>query len=282
MDQLAGDWVALTAVVFLLGLKHGFDPDHLAAIDGLARYNAGERPCLSRWSGLLFSAGHGAVVMLVAIGVATVATEWRAPAWLETLGAWISIGFLTLLGVANLSAVARTPRWQMVRAEGVRWRLFARLTRAGHPVLVAAVGAAFALSFDTLSQAVLFSITGSHLAGWLFAALLGLVFTAGMIATDALDGLWVSGLVRRADARAAIASRVMGLAIGFLALGIAATGAVRHVVPAIDEGLRESGLALGAAAVTAVAAAYAVAMRLALRAQAAPSDQHPGPRGGGG
>jgi high-affinity nickel-transport protein len=63
-------------------------------------------------------------------------------------------------------------------------------------VLIAAVGAAFALSFDTISQAVLFSITGSHLAGWLFAATLGLVFTAGMIATDALNGLWVSRLLR--------------------------------------------------------------------------------------
>ena len=36
-------------------------------------------------------------------------------------------------------------------------------------MLIAAVGAAFALSFDTISQAVLFSITGSNLAGWAFA-----------------------------------------------------------------------------------------------------------------
>ena len=48
---------------------------------------------------------------------------------------------------------------------------------------------------------MLFSITGANLAGWLFAALLGLVFTAGMVATDALNGLWVSHMVRRPTPR---------------------------------------------------------------------------------
>ena len=268
IETLSTDWLALTTVVFLLGLKHGFDPDHLAAIDGLARYNAGPRPRLSRWSGLLFSAGHGVVVTLVAIVVATVALEWRAPSWLENTGAWISIGFLTLLGVANLAAVLRTPADVVVRPTGMRSRLFSRLTQAGHPVLVAAVGAAFAISFDTISQAVLFSITGSHLAGWMFAALLGLVFTAGMIATDTLNGIWVSGLLRRADARAAAASRVMSVAIGLLALAIAGAGAARQALPAFDEGLREWGLVLGAAILVTVACAYLVAMRAALRARA--------------
>ena len=265
IGNLTTDWLTLTAVVFLLGLKHGFDPDHLAAIDGLARYNAAARPRLSRWSGLLFSAGHGLVVTLVAVSVATIASEWRAPEWLENAGAWISIAFLTLLGIANLAAVLRTPRGEVVRAAGLRSRLFARLTRAEHPVLIAAVGAAFALSFDTISQAVLFSITGSHLAGWLFAASLGLVFTAGMIATDTLNGLWVSRLIARADARAAAASRVMSLGVAFLALAIAAAGAARHALPILDESLRDWSLALGAAVLVAVATAYAMAMRLALR-----------------
>jgi hypothetical protein len=165
MNELPTHWLSLIAVVFLLGLKHGLDPDHLAAIDGLTRFNAQRRPRLSRWSGLLFSAGHGVVVTSVAILVATVATEWHAPQWLEHAGAWISIAFLALLGVANLSAVARTPRGEVVKAAGVRGRLFERLTRAEHPVLVAAVGATFAISFDTISQAVLFSIGSISRAG---------------------------------------------------------------------------------------------------------------------
>ena len=40
MDALPTEWTSLAAVVFLLGLKHGFDADHLATIDGLTRVNA--------------------------------------------------------------------------------------------------------------------------------------------------------------------------------------------------------------------------------------------------
>lgn len=265
MESLPTHWLSLITVVFLLGLKHGLDPDHLAAIDGLTRYNAAKRPLLSRWSGLLFSCGHGVVVTLVAIGVATVATEWTAPRWLENTGTWISIAFLTLLGFANLAAVMRTPRGEVVRAVGLRSRLFERFTRAEHPVLIAAVGAAFALSFDTISQAVLFSITGSNLAGWLFAALLGVVFTFGMIATDALNGLWVSHLVRSADRRAATASRIMSLAIAFTSLAIAALAAARHAIPTLDARAESWGSALSAAVIVAVAVSYFVAMRLAAR-----------------
>src|SRR5512140_1760798 len=151
MSALPTHWFSLVAVVFLLGLKHGLDADHLAAIDGLARYNAGRKPRLSRWSGLLFSAGHGVVVTAVAVAVATIATQWRAPTWLEEVGTWISIVFLVLLGFANALAVWRTPRNEVVRTVGLKSRWFARLARAEHPVLIAAVGAAFALSFDTIS-----------------------------------------------------------------------------------------------------------------------------------
>ena len=150
-DSLPGHWLALMGVVFALGLKHGLDPDHLAAIDGLTRFNAARRPKLSRWSGLLFSAGHGVVVTLVAVVVATVASEWKVPAWLEDLGTWISIAFLALLGAANLAAAWRTPPGVAVRVTGMRSRVLERLTRAEHPILIAAVGAAFAISFDTIA-----------------------------------------------------------------------------------------------------------------------------------
>src|SRR5712671_6285640 len=265
VETLPTRWLSLVAVVFVLGLKHGLDPDHLAAIDGLTRFNAADRPRLSRWSGLLFSAGHGVVVTAIALAVATLASEWRAPAWLEDAGTWISIAFLALLGWANLAAVLRAPRGEAVRPVGLRSRLFARLARAEHPVLVAAVGAAFALSFDTVSQAVLFSITGSNLAGWMFATSLGLVFTAGMMATDGLNGLWVSRLLERSDAQRAIASRVMGAAIGAVALGIAATGVWRYASAARGDALEPWGMVLGAAVIATVAAAYALGQMLNCR-----------------
>ncbi|MFZ3323856.1 MAG: nickel transporter [Usitatibacter sp.] len=265
-EFLPGHWLALLGVVFVLGLKHGLDPDHLAAIDGLTRFNAAKSPRLARWSGLLFSAGHGVVVTLVAIAVATVASQWQVPAWLEDTGTWISIGFLALLGVANLVAAWRAPRGMHVHPVGLRSRLFERLTRAEHPVLIAAVGAAFAISFDTISQAVLFSVTGSNLAGWLFAATLGLVFTAGMIVTDALNGLWVSHLVSSADRRAAIASKAMSVSVGVASLAIAGLAVARRALPALDDAAASWGIALGASVIVMMAIAYLAAMRLAARA----------------
>ena len=103
MDPLPHDWFALLALVFTLGLKHGFDADHLATIDGLTRFNAGRR--VARWCGCLFSLGHGMVVMVIAVSVGALAGTWQVPQWVDDLGAWIAIGFLTVLGVLNLAAV---------------------------------------------------------------------------------------------------------------------------------------------------------------------------------
>ncbi len=265
MESLPHDWLALAALVFFLGLKHGADPDHLVTIDGMARFNAVRRPRLARFSGLLFSLGHGAVVTLIAAIVATVARDWQAPQWLELTGAWISIVFLLALAGANLVAVRRTRPGEVVRTVGLKSRLLGSLVETSHPAVMASVGAAFALSFDTISQAMLFSITGSSLAGWMFAAALGLVFTAGMIATDAVNGYCMSRLIERADRRAAIASRIMSLAVAALSLAVAGLGIAGLYLPAFDANLESLGLTLGVAVVIAMILAFALAMRTAQR-----------------
>jgi len=80
------------------------------------------------------------------------------------------------------------------------------------------------------------------------------------VVTDAVNGLWVSRLVRSADARAAAASRVMSLGIAFVSLGIAALAAARFLLPALDEGLAAWGVAPSLAVLAIVAAAYGAAM----------------------
>src|SRR6185436_14732103 len=94
------DALGLAALVFVLGLKHGLDPDHLVAIDGFTRSSPTGK--MQRWCGLFFTLGHGVVVTLVGVGVALVAVDWQPPEWLEYTGAWISIGVLVVLGLANL------------------------------------------------------------------------------------------------------------------------------------------------------------------------------------
>jgi high-affinity nickel-transport protein len=226
MTPLAADALGLSGLVFLLGLRHGFDPDHLVAIDGLTRCNR------SRWNGLFFSLGHGVVVTLVGLVVALVAARWQAPTWLETVGTWTSISVLLVLGVANVMMVFRTPAGSVVPLVGVRSRWFAeQLGRSSHPMFIAAIGAAFALSFDTISHALVFSLTGATLAGWLFATLLGLIFTLGMVLTDALNGWWVARMIRGAERRAVRASRAMSIAIAFLCFAIGLSALAEHALP---------------------------------------------------
>jgi high-affinity nickel-transport protein len=135
-------------------------------------------------------------------------------------------------------------------------------------VVIASVGAAFALSFDTISQAMLFSIAGSSVAGWFFAGVLGIVFTAGMVTTDTVNGYTMSRLIARADRRAAVASRIMSLAVALLSLLVAGLALARLHSPALDESLEGAGLALGAAVVAGMIVAFALAMRAARPAPA--------------
>ena len=109
METLPQDWIALASLVFVLGMKHGFDADHLATIDGLTRYNARSNPALARLCGALFSLGHGSVVLAIALLVCTLAGKWKVPEWMAVFGAWVLIalvGSLFSLSFDTLSQAA--------------------------------------------------------------------------------------------------------------------------------------------------------------------------------
>jgi high-affinity nickel-transport protein len=270
MDPFSHDWLALAALVLVLGVKHGLDPDHLVAIDGLTRFNSRVDRRLARWCGALFSLGHGAVVLLVALAVGLATDRWIVPGWFEELGTWISVGFLAALGLLNLFAVLGTPRERVVRPVGVRGRLFGRLTRTSRPGAIVLVGALFALSFDTVSQAALFAVTASQLGGWAHMVALGLLFMLGMALADGANGLWIAALLRRADARALVASRVLGLVVATLSLavaGFAVAGRYSAPLAAWAEG-RE--LAFGFGVIAAVAVAFVLGLAFARRPALAP------------
>ena len=269
MDSLPSDWFALASLVFVLGMKHGFDADHLATIDGLTRYNARENPALARLCGVLFSLGHGSVVILIALTVSTLAQQWQVPQWMEVFGAWISIAFLTSLGLINLKAVLDAAPGEIVQPLGLKGRLFARLQCASRPLLVAAVGALFAFSFDTMSQAALFALTATQFGGWEHALTLGLLFMLGMLVTDGINGLWISRLIRRADRAALVASRVMGLVVAGVSLLVAGFGAAKFFLPAVDAWSEGKELAFGATIVILIASSYLYAVRLTRRPQLA-------------
>lgn len=263
MDALPHDLLALSLLVFVLGIKHGFDADHLATIDGLTRFNAGANPRIARYCGVLFSLGHGAVVIAIALGVSTLARQWQTPEWLSSFGAWVSIGFLAALGLLNIHAVLKADPAEVVRPVGLKGRFLGRLARAAHPGLVALVGALFALSFDTISQAALFALTATQFGGWQDALMLGLLFMLGMLVTDGINGYWISHLILRADQVARVASRVMSLVVAGVSLLVAAFGVAKLSLPAVEAWSEGKELAFGAAVVAVIATSFLVAVRLA-------------------
>jgi len=265
VEPLPADWLSLLLLTLVLGMKHGFDADHLATIDGLTRYNSRHNPGLARYCGTLFSLGHGAVVMAIALGVSVVAGQWEVPAWFGTLGSLVSIAFLVALGGLNLAAVLRAAPDQVVQPIGLKGSLLGRLRHVSHPVLVALVGAVFALSFDTLSQAAFFALTATRFGGWQHALLLALLFMLGMLLTDGINGLWIARLIARADQVALLASRVMGLVVAGISLLVAAFGLAKMLSPAIDAWSEGKELAFGFALVGVIAASYFVALRLTKR-----------------
>lgn len=265
MDTLPTDWTSLAIVVFLLGMKHGFDADHLATIDGLTRVTRRARSPFAPYCGMLFSLGHGAVVIAIAALVGSASEHWAAPSWLETSGVWISIFFLVLLGTLNLRAVLVAEPHEIVAPVGLKGRYLGRLAQARSPGVVMLVGALFALSFDTVSQAALFAATATHFGGLREALVLGLLFLLGMLVTDGLNGLWIARLIERSDALARVASRVMGVAVGSVSLLVAAFGAARLLAPAFEQWTEGRELAFGAGVCAVVLASFALGAWLARR-----------------
>jgi nickel/cobalt transporter (NiCoT) family protein len=265
--MLPTEWFPLCGTVLPLGVRHGLDADHLAAIDGLTRYNSESRPRLAPWCGVLFALGHGVVVLLVAGIVGSATLAYHVPDWLEGVGAWISIAFLLALGLLNLRAVLSTPTHEMVRLSEVRARILLRLTQTCRPLGIAAIGSLFAISFDTLSQAVLFSTAAARVGGAAGAIGLGAVFALGMTFVDGLNSSWVAGLLKARDRRARLVSRAIGWLVATLSFTVAILGALRYFNPTVDTVVAAYEVPIGIALVLTVFGAIVLIGRFVRRAE---------------
>jgi len=178
-------------LAFALGVRHGTDPDHLTAIDGLCRL----RPRAS--NGLLFAIGHGTVVTLLAAGIGHVIAGRLA-----FLGPWM----LILIGAVNL--------WKVIRPSspattGVRRPI------VGQPFLL---GMILAAGFETASQLSAL-ILADRTNPWLFGA----TFSGGMALVDGLDGYLAASTLNLAasgESNARAASRMLGILVVLFAFGL--------------------------------------------------------------
>ena len=191
------DGISLSALglVFLLGLRHGLDPDHVAVIDNMTFLALEERPKLAAWTGTLFAIGHSLSVAIVALVVAWAAGQFNWPDWIGPMVDVMVIALLLLVGLLNLHGLLRPGTYTPV---GWRRRLTpASLKASSHPVAVLLVGAIFGLVFDTATQAAAWGSVAAADGGAGSAILIAASFAAGMILTDTADSQIVVRLIRR-------------------------------------------------------------------------------------
>lgn len=201
-------------LAYTLGLRHGFDADHIAAIDNVTRRLTGPgTPPLT--VGLFFAMGHSTVVTLMCIAVVVASSYMEehldaAGSVGGIIGTSISGSFLVLIGFANGWATIKLAR---------AWRLGS--SHAGHshqvpgccvnccPTLVEGIrhpwqmmplGFLFGLGFDTSSEIALLGIVSISRdnvpRGYIM--LLPLLFMGGMCLVDTLDGIFMAWAYGRA------------------------------------------------------------------------------------
>ena len=205
-------FTGLGLTAYILGLRHGFDADHIAAIDNTTRklLNDGQRPLTV---GTWFSLGHSTIVsgMVVALVVATEYIQSHVAQFAAVgavLGTLISGAFLFLIGLINLVIVAEVYRIfrglrdhtlneaaleEQLQKRGFLYRYFGRLFRViREPWQIYPIGVLFGLGFDTATEVTLIAISitvGVAGAIPLWAVLiLPLLFACGMVLSDTTDG----------------------------------------------------------------------------------------------
>lgn len=214
----------LDVTAYMLGVRHAFDADHIAAIDYTTRrFLAEGRPSTSL--GFWFALGHSSVVvalsLLPALGarLATRLTDddssSSARLALSVLGTSVSGLFLCVVGVLNLvarrriAALYRSARRgdhdeeRLSRAlddRGLLSRLLRRLTASTtRPWHIFPLGLPFGLGFDTATEVSLLALSGAGATSgvpWYALMLLPLLFTCGMSLFDTLDGAFMSAAYR--------------------------------------------------------------------------------------
>lgn len=172
-------------LMFLLGLRHGFDPDHIAIIDGVSVRYAAKKPVLAKWTGTLFAFGHGTVITTIAVMIGRFSHSWNFNPYVWNILDWVPGVLLIFVGFLNLrmlrSSKTYSPKgWKM-------WFFPQKLKKSSHPLAIVLMGILFAMVFDTTTQAAAWAYTAKSQLSPSNALLLGVSFTIGMAITDTLD-----------------------------------------------------------------------------------------------
>jgi high-affinity nickel-transport protein len=206
--------------VFALGLRHGADPDHLAAIDNVTRNAYVKTPLLSRFVGTMFAAGHSIMVLALSALAGLLGARFSAHGQtIETIGTWVSIGILLLIALLNIRQLRDGDGTHVA---GAKTRLLPRALREGSNALLAIpIGLLFGFGFETSSQVATYAVAFGADAGIWGAVIVGAMFCLGMIVTDTLDSVVVHRLISFRSDRLPKIMRVWIASVTILALAVA-------------------------------------------------------------
>ena len=167
------------ALFFVLGLRHGVEPDHIAAIDGMTLRALDHHEPHAPWTGSLFALGHGAAVAVLALAVSLLASSFTLPPLLLAVVEWLPLALLAMLGAWNLRTLLAPGAY---RPSSVRMRLLPAALRERTDLWsTVAIGLLFALVIDTLAHVSAWSVFATHRGGWFAGVLAGLLFSVGML-----------------------------------------------------------------------------------------------------
>jgi high-affinity nickel-transport protein len=217
--------IGVGVLAYTFGLRHAFDPDHIAAIDNTTRKLMSDNaatgnPAKPLSLGFWFSLGHSTIVFglsfLLSVGVRALASPVEDEnstlhSVTGVIGASVSGVFLWILGILNLVILLgiirvfrqmRTGVYNEQQLEdqlnkrGFMNRILGGLTKTVRkPWHIYPIGVLFGLGFDTATEVGLLVLAGGAAAFNLpFYAILILpiLFAAGMCLMDTTDGVFMN------------------------------------------------------------------------------------------
>src|SRR5450432_1074701 len=229
-------------LMFLLGFRHGFDPDHIAIIDGISVRYSHCRPGLAKWTGTLFALGHGSVVTVIAVMISQFSHAFSFPQKIWDILDWVPGILLIVVGLMNLRGLISKQKYH---SHGLKtWLLPGKLKNSSHPLSIVLIGILFAMVFDTNTQAAAWAYTATTQLNTTNALLLGCSFSFGMIITDTLDSRILYTLMLQSvnNDRVLNYRKNLGWIIVYISFIVGGYKILIHLVPALA--LEESVLTL--------------------------------------
>ena len=225
--------LSLVFIAFTLGLRHGFDADHIVAIDNITRKLAFNNK-QSFTTGLFFALGHSTIVFILTLLIVAGVIQFKGS--LGTVGDYggiigtsVSAIFLFLTGFMNLKSLFHgSPHSHTHQLSAGMMTILSRkiFNLVDRPLKMYLVGFLFGLGFDTATEIALLGIAASSaLSGvsvWSIL-LLPLSFASGMIIVDSLDSIFITNLYKQfsnSNQRLIIYNKIMLISTACLAFAV--------------------------------------------------------------